>query len=168
MRSSRAMWSLCRSVLGPLGLDLPLDVDQLCERYGAQRGRPIRLLAHPLPAGVPNGVWLAAEDADYFFHQANTTRWHRDQIVIHEFAHLICGHQMLADMPAVLAGLSDADADSSLQRTCYDDEREREAETVASMILTWAAQARDGVGATSAHPDVRGLQRLLGGHKGWL
>ncbi|GAB22516.1 hypothetical protein GOPIP_031_01350 [Gordonia polyisoprenivorans NBRC 16320 = JCM 10675] len=168
MRSSREMWSLCRSVLAPLDLDLPLDVDQLCDRFGERRGRPIRLIAHPLPAGVPNGVWLAAEDADYFFHQLNTTRWHRDQIVIHEFAHLIAGHQMLASMPEVLAGLSAADADSSLRGTCYDDDREREAETLASMILTWAAKASDGVGHSSADPEIRGLQRLLGGHKGWL
>lgn len=168
MRNSRAMWALCRSVLGPLDLDLPLDVEQLCERYGTRRGRPITLTAHPLPAGVPNGVWLAAEDADYFFYQANTSRWHRDQIIIHEFAHLIAGHQMLSDIPTVLAGLSAADTDSSLRRTCYDDDREREAEILASIILTWAAEARDGVGQTADDPEVRGLQRLLGGHKGWL
>ncbi|MEP9393895.1 hypothetical protein ABLE92_23220 [Gordonia sp. VNQ95] len=168
MRSRRAMWSLCRSTLSGLDLDLPLDVDQLCERHGQRRGRPIRVVAHPLPAGVPNGIWLAAEDADYFFHQANTTRWHRDQIVIHEFAHLIAGHQMLSDLPTVMAGLSAADTEATLRRTCYDDVREAEAETIASMILTWAAEANDGVGRSASDTDVRGLQRLLGGHKGWL
>lgn len=168
MRSERALWTLSRKELADLDLDLPLDVDQLCERYGERRGRPIKLIAHPLPVGLPNGVWLAAEDADYFFYQANTSKWHRDQIVIHEFAHLIAGHQMLGDMPAVLAGLSAADTDASLARTCYSDDREREAEMLASMILTWAAEAGDAVGETAANPEVRGLQRLLGGHRGWM
>lgn len=168
MRSTRAMWSLCRSALAGLDLDLPLDVEQLCERYGTQRGRPIRVIAHPLPTGVPNGVWLVAEDADYFFYQENTSRWHRDQIVIHEFAHLIAGHRPPDDSASSAPHPDTAATQASLSGTCYDDDREREAETIASMILTWAAQAGDGVGHTAQNAQVRGLQRLLGGHKGWL
>ena len=168
MRSVRELRALARGELAELDLDIPLNVDQLCERYGTYRGRQIKPIAHPLPSGMPNGVWLAAEDADYFFYQANTSPWHRDQIIIHEFAHLIAGHQMLSDMPTVLAGLSATDANESLARTCYADEREREAETLASLILTWAEKAADGVGSTAKNPEVRGLQRLLGGHKGWM
>ncbi|MGW0037912.1 hypothetical protein [Gordonia sp. NPDC003376] len=167
MRTGRELRALCREALSDLDLDLPLDAEQLCERYGARRGRPIRVIAHPLPSGVPNGVWLAAEDADYFFHQANTTRWHRDQIIIHEFAHLIAGHQMLGEV-SMVAALTAETTDATLQRTCYSDEREREAETLASMILTWAAEAGDAVGHTADDPGVRDLQRLLGGHRGWL
>lgn len=169
MRSERALRTLSRDTLRSLDLDLPLDVTQLCDRYGEQRGRPIRLLAHPLPAGVPNGIWLAAEDADYFFYQANTSQLHRDQIIIHEFGHLIAGHQMLGAVSAsALTAPSDDDSDAALRRTCYSDEREWEAETLASMILTWAEEAGDGVGSTADHRELRGLQRLLGGHKGWL
>ncbi|MFT4128168.1 MAG: hypothetical protein QM662_18300 [Gordonia sp. (in: high G+C Gram-positive bacteria)] len=167
MRTERKLWSLCREVLSDLDLDLPLDVDQLCTRYGERRGRPITLIAHPLPVGMPNGVWLSAEDADYFFYQANTTKWHRDQIVIHEFAHLIAGHQMFGDSPlAALSGLGNSE--SSLQRTCYADDREKEAESLASMILTWAARAESQVGHTATDSHMRGLQRLLGGHQGWM
>ncbi|AZG46912.1 hypothetical protein D7316_03517 [Gordonia insulae] len=169
MRSQRALRALCRDTLKGLDLDLPLDVTQLCDRYGERRGRPIRLIAHPLPAGMPNGVWLAADDADYFFYQSNTSRLHQDQIVIHEFGHLIAGHQMLGAVSAsALTAPSAGDSDDALQRTCYSDDREWEAEMLASMMLSWAADASDTVGSTPANADLRGIQRLLGGHKGWL
>ncbi|WP_419220388.1 hypothetical protein [Gordonia sp. CPCC 206044] len=169
MRDRRALRALCRDTLKGLELDLPLDVTQLCDRHGERRGRPIRLLPHPLPAGMPNGIWLAAEDADYFFYQANTSKLHQDQIVIHEFGHLIAGHQMLgAVSAAALTAPSDDDSDAALQRTCYSDEREWEAEMLASMILSWAGDATDTVGQTPDHTELRGIQRLLGGHKGWL
>ena len=168
-RSKGALRALCRTTLKGLDLDLPLDVTQLCDRYGAQRGRPIRLVAHPLPVGAPNGILLAASDADYFFHQANTSRLHRDQIVIHEFGHLIAGHQVLGELSALTAGGPTRDeSEAALRRTCYSDDREWEAEMLASMILTWATDARTAVGSTAEHEGLRGLQKLLGGHRGWL
>ncbi|MDY6811177.1 hypothetical protein GIY30_09075 [Gordonia sp. HNM0687] len=169
MRSQRALRVLCRDTLKVLDLDLPLDVTQLCDRHGARRGRPIRLIAHPLPAGMPNGVWLAADDADYFFYQANTSPLHQQQIIIHEFGHLIAGHQMLGAVSAsALTAPADDDSTAALQRTCYADDREWEAEMLASMILSWAAEAADTVGTTPRNDDLRGIARLLGGHKGWL
>lgn len=168
-RSERALRALCRNTVRGLDLDLPLDVTQLCDLYGERRGRPIRLIPHPLPTGVPNGIWLAAADADYFFHQANTSRLHRDQIVIHEFGHLIAGHQILGEVSAEgLAALTNDESDAALRRTCYSDDREWEAEMLASMILAWAEEAGTRVGSTASHDELRGLQRLLGGHRGWL
>ncbi|MFT4043791.1 MAG: hypothetical protein QM673_11585 [Gordonia sp. (in: high G+C Gram-positive bacteria)] len=168
-RSERELWALCRRSLNGLDLDLPLDVEQLCSRYGTRRGRAIRPLPYALPAGMPNGIWLAASDADYFFYQANTSPLHRDQIIIHEFGHLIAGHQMLGEVSAaVLAAPPAGDSEAALRRTCYSDDREWEAETLASMIVTWAEQAGDRVGVTAEDKELRGLQRLLGGHKGWL
>ncbi|GAB16815.1 hypothetical protein GOEFS_015_00120 [Gordonia effusa NBRC 100432] len=169
MRSERALRLIIRDSLRGLDLDLPLNVTQLCDRYGARRGRPIKLIAHPLPAGMPNGVWLAASDADYFFYQENTTPVHRDQIIIHEFGHMIAGHQMLGDLAAAaLAEPDPDDADAALARTCYSDEREWEAEMLASLIITWATEAREAVGHTAEHQGLRGIQRVLGGHRGWL
>ncbi|QHN28312.1 hypothetical protein GII33_22385 [Gordonia pseudamarae] len=169
-RDERALRALCRRALKGLDLDLPLNAAQLCERYGTRRGRDIKLIAYPLPTAMPNGVWLAAEDADYFFYQANTSTMHQNQIIIHEFGHLIAGHQLLGDQSALLTGgLPDAqDSDAALRRTCYSDDREWEAEMLASMIVTWAAEAGDRVGATESDNELRGLQRLLGGHGGWL
>ena len=163
------MRALCRAELKGLDLDLPLDVAQLCERYGDRRGRPIRLIEHALPAGVPNGIWLAATDADYFFHQAHTSRLHRNQIVVHEFGHLIAGHQILGEASAAgIAALTQHESAAALRRTCYSDDAEWEAEMLASLILGWAEDAGTGVGSTASHGELRGLQKLLGGHRGWL
>ena len=163
------MRALCRAELKGLDLDLPLDVAQLCERYGDRRGRPIRLIEHALPAGVPNGIWLAATDADYFFHQAHTSRLHRNQIVVHEFGHLIAGHQILGEASAAgIDALTQDESAAALRRTCYSDDAEWEAEMLASLILGWAEDAGTGVGSTASHGELRGLQKLLGGHRGWL
>lgn len=163
------MRALCRAELKGLDLDLPLDVAQLCERYGDRRGRPIRLIEHALPAGVPNGIWLAATDADYFFHQAHTSRLHRNQIVVHEFGHLIAGHQILGEASAAgIAALTQDESAAALRRTCYSDDAEWEAKMLASLILGWAEDAGTGVGSTASHGELRGLQKLLGGHRGWL
>lgn len=170
MRSERELRALCRRELGGLDLDLPLDAEQLCDLYGARRGRPIKIVAHPMPAGMPNGVWLVAADADYFFCQAATTKLHRDQIIIHEFGHLIAGHQLLEQVENRLIGspAGDEDTDDALSRTCYSDEREWEAEFLATLIGEWAAKATQGVGKTAGHDGLRGIQSILGGHNGWL
>ncbi len=170
MRTARSLRRLCEQELRSLELDLPFDAVQMCERYGERRGRPIAVLGHPLPAGVPNGVWLVGDDADYFFHQANTSRVHRDQIIIHEFGHLIAGHQ-LVDPAAAAEGADDMPAEATteaLHRTCYDDDREWEAEMIASIILGWAAEANTTAGSAAKHSSLRGIQRALGGHSRWL
>jgi hypothetical protein len=174
MRSERSLRTLCRRELADLDLDLPLDAEQLCRLYGEKRGRAIKIIAHPLPAGMPNGVWLMAEDADYFFYQASTTKLHRDQIVIHEFGHLIAGHQILGSDLSMLAGGPGTDngaeqpMQDALSRTCYSDEREWEAEMLATIIREWAAKAAQGVGRSAQHGGLRGIQSVLGGHSGWL
>ncbi|GED96264.1 hypothetical protein [Gordonia crocea] len=169
MRSERALRRLCRKELRGLDLELPLDAEQLCRQYGQRRGRPISVIAYPLPAGMPNGVWLAAGDGDYFFCQANTSPLHRNQIIIHEFGHLIAGHQVLGGIDAAaLLAPTDEQAADALARTCYSDEREWEAEMLASIIVGWATDASGSVGETAPDAGMRRIQRLLGGHGGWM
>lgn len=165
-RSEERLRSLVRRELSGLELGLPLNALELCDAYGARRGRPIQCQAHPLPSGTPNGVWLIAADRDHFFYQANTTAVHRDQILIHELGHLIAGHQVLD--PTQIGTAAAADTGAALHRTCYDDEREWEAERIATYIAGWADEAFGGSGRTNQEPAVRGLQRILGGHAGWL
>lgn len=170
MRSIKTLRRLCDAELRGLDLDLPFDAMQLCERFGDLRGRSVIPLGQPLPTGMPNGVWLVGEDADYFLHQSNTTRLHRDQILLHEFGHLIAGHQVL-DIDAATAAPAEAaaaDLGAALHRTCYDDEREWEAEMIASIIVGWAERAGHSAGRTVRHGGLRGLQRSLGGHARWL
>ncbi|QKT05820.1 hypothetical protein HUN08_00360 [Gordonia sp. X0973] len=169
MRSERALRALCRRELRGLDLDLPFDAEQLCRRYGERRGRPVNVISYPLPTGMPNGVWLSAGDGDYFFCQSNTSPMHRNQIIVHEFGHMIAGHQMLGQLDAAaLVAPGEGETGEALSRTCYDDEREWEAEMVASIIVGWAADAAGAVGSTSDDIGLRRIQRLLGGHGGWM
>lgn len=167
MRTAKALRRLCEREVRSLDLDLPFDAAQLCEKYGARRGRDILVISQPLPVGMPNGLWLVGDDADYFFYQANTSRLHRDQIIIHEFGHLIAGHQHVS-ATADAAAMPPEEAAAALHRTCYDDENEWEAEMIASIILGWAAQAGAIAGRTAKHDSLRGIQRALGGHSRWL
>ncbi|WP_040765907.1 hypothetical protein [Tsukamurella sp. 1534] len=166
MRTAKALRRLCEKEVRSLDLDLPFDAVQLCEKYGARRGRDILVISQPLPVGMPNGLWLVGDDADYFFYQANTSRLHREQIIIHEFGHLIAGHQHVAAENPVEVPPEEAAA--ALHRTCYDDEHEWEAEMIASIILGWAAKAGAVAGRTAKHDSLRGIQRALGGHSRWL
>ena len=170
MRTAKALRRLCEQEVRSLDLDLPFDAVQLCEKYGARRGRDILVISQPLPVGMPNGLWLVGDDADYFFYQANTSRTHREQIIIHEFGHLIAGHQHAGPSAAAAAAdpSSPEAAAAALHRTCYDDENEWEAEMIASIIMGWAAEAGALAGRTAKHDSLRGIQRALGGHSRWL
>lgn len=167
MRTAKALRRLCEQEVRSLDLDLPFDAVQLCEKYGKRRGRDILVISQPLPVGMPNGLWLVGDDADYFFYQANTSRMHREQIIIHEFGHLIAGHQH-AGPAAHAAEMPSEEAAAALHRTCYDDEHEWEAEMIASIILGWAAEAGALAGRTAKHGSLRGIQRALGGTSRWL
>jgi Zn-dependent peptidase ImmA (M78 family) len=128
-----------------LGIQPPLDVRQLCERLAELRGRPIRLLAQRIPANGPFGVWLAGTDADVIVYQEQTTPAHQDHIILHELGHLLAEHPSDEGDDELLRQLyPDAEPDSirhALRRPGYNDEHEREAENVATLILQWASVA---------------------------
>ena len=170
--SERALRARCRRTLRSLDIRPPLRVPVLCERLGAQRGRPIRLVPYPLPVPGPSGLWLAAPTADYLLYQQHTSIAHQDHIVLHEVGHIIAEHESL---PLHEQSWSALDADTlrtaignALHRTRYDTEREREAETVATIILEWACVLDAIMPAEENDPATHHLQLALGDRPGWL
>ncbi|WP_034274394.1 hypothetical protein [Haloechinothrix halophila] len=141
----------CRRLLNDLGIQPPLDVTELCRRVGELRRRPIRLVPHPIPVPGPFGAWIATKTADYVLYQQETTKSHQDHIILHELGHILAGHHgddtddglMDALYPGTEpAALREQYPDAirrALRRTSYDTEQEREAETVATIILEWAS-----------------------------
>ncbi|MGH3829240.1 MAG: hypothetical protein ACRDRS_02125 [Pseudonocardiaceae bacterium] len=135
----RALRRWCKRELQALDLRPPLRVEVLCQRLGARQGRPIRLVAHPLPVPGPFGLWIGTESADYILYQSETTRIHQDHIILHEVGHIIAGHhnndtgdeywqQMMPDIsPEIIR--------RALRRTYYDTAEEREAELLATIIM---------------------------------
>ncbi|TCP50783.1 hypothetical protein EV191_10743 [Tamaricihabitans halophyticus] len=162
----------CRRLLNELDVRPPLDVAELCRRVGEQRGRTIRLLAHPIPVPGPFGVWIATESADYICYQRETTRAHQAHIILHELGHIIAGHGGEEQDDPLLAELyPDLDPDAvrrALRRTAYDTAQEREAEAVATIILEWASVLdRVAVRPASDAATAR-TEAALGDRLGWL
>jgi len=121
----------CRDLLHELDIRPPLDFAELRRR----RGRPLRLVLHPIPVPGPSSAWTATANADYVLYQQQTTRAHhpaRDR-------HVIAGHPGDEHdderLRSLFPDLAPGAARRALRRTSYDTGQEREAEMVATIIL---------------------------------
>jgi hypothetical protein len=56
----------------------------------------------------------------------------------------------------------------ALRRSSYDSEHEREAETVATIILEWASVLDQVAGRPSAAAPAKRIENALGDRLGWL
>lgn len=170
--SERALRQRCRSLLRQLDVRPPLDVWEMCARLGALRGRPVYLLPHPLPASGPFGVWLSTAAADHVFYQELTSRPHQVHIILHELGHIIAGHRSDErddDVVRLLyPGPGPGVVRQALRRTSYDSAQERDAETVATIILQWASVLDPLASRFAPGPAGLGLQGGLGDRLGWL
>ena len=133
------------ALLRELPLPVPFDVQALCEQVAERRGRPIRLLPMSGLTGIC-GLWIATDHSDLIFHESETTPPHRDHIILHELAHLLCDHYPVsldaAERAAMLLpGLDPAMVRRVLGRAGYSSAEEREAELLASLIRQRAAPA---------------------------
>ncbi|MBB4674301.1 Zn-dependent peptidase ImmA (M78 family) [Crossiella cryophila] len=160
-------------MLNELDIRPPLDVTELCRRVGERRGKPIRLVAHPIPVPGPFGVWIATETADYILYQERTTKSHQNHIILHELGHLLAGHRSGEghDDPMLTALYPDIEPDAvrrALRRTSYDDSQELEAETVATIILEWASVLDRVAPGDSADVPTKRIENALGDRLGWL
>lgn len=134
-----------RALSRRITLPNPFDLGQFLQVVAADRGRPIRvrpLAGAQLPT-VPCGLWIAGETVDWVFVEDSTSPLHREHIVLHEIAHMVCGHTTNLDRPSVLLPhLDPARVRMVLGRTSYSDDQEREAEALASLLLSRAHRAR--------------------------
>ena len=126
----------------------PFDLAELCQAVSTHRGRPLHVRRIPGQAARarPCGIWVATGDDDWIFVEQDTSPLHRQHIVLHEVAHMICGHDAAALPENELIGrlfpdLSPAMVRSVLSRASYQSEQEREAELLASLILARAQPA---------------------------
>jgi hypothetical protein len=162
----------CRRELRALDITPPLRVDELCDRLGERRGRPIRLVSFPLPVPGPFGVWLATDNADYIVFQSQTTRVHQDHIVLHEIGHMLAGHQADHGDPGLwTAALPDLSPDlvrRALGRNSYDARHEREAELIATIIMEWASVVDYATPHRSDTAAARALEAVFDDRPGWL
>lgn len=175
MRAERELRRRCRDLLNELGIRPPLDVVTLCRRLGERRGRPIVLLAHPIEVSGPFGAWIATADTDYILYQQETTKAHQDHIILHELGHIIAGHggdeqddALMSQLFPPEAGWNPDAVRRALRRTSYDTAEEREAETVATIILEWASVLDLVAPPPASDESVRRFESALDDRLGWL
>ncbi len=172
MNSERRLRRQCRTLLRELDIRPPLDVSQLCARLGEHRGRQICLQPMPIPVSGPFGIWLSLPGSDVIAYQSETSRTHQDHIILHELGHLVAGHRSDEDDDTLLRELFPAIAPETvrrmLQRTSYDTSQEREAETVATIILEWASVLDSIIPRLPASAPSRNMRDGLGDRAGWL
>jgi hypothetical protein len=151
----------CARVLDTVALPRPFTLDGFCELVARRRGRVLYL--HPLPvhkigADLPCGAWLGTDAADHVF-AASTSRLHQQHIVLHEIAHMLCGHVSRGEVPVelLMPDLDPAMIRLALRRGGYSDRQEQEAEMVACLI----AERADASVDAGAEPATRVVSQLL-------
>ncbi|WP_427889187.1 hypothetical protein ACQHIV_38095 [Kribbella sp. GL6] len=123
----------CRRLAATVPMPAPFDQDRFLAGIAELRGRPIEVLTSAVD--VPCGLLVSTDAIDYILAPSNTTSLHRQHIVFHEVAHLLCEHGEGTTVPApVLPGLSADLVRRVLGRSAYTDPQEREAELVATFL----------------------------------
>ncbi|AEA28980.1 hypothetical protein Psed_6912 (plasmid) [Pseudonocardia dioxanivorans CB1190] len=179
----RSLHRLARATVAALDLRPPLDIELLAERFGAHRGKALDLVPADLPVDAAFGITGGDEYCDVIMYQQQTTRTHQVHIILHEMAHLICGHPRLAvnhtfkapsrdefhevsgDMIDLIFGPvpKKPGAVRSGTPTVYDDPIEWEAETMATLLMRWVELPRE----TSWGATNKRLESALGDPGVW-
>lgn len=155
--------------MGDTALPTPFDAAELIARLAERRGRPIALLPLPARPDVPCGLLMVTDHADCILYATGTSALHQQHILLHEAAHLVCGHDTAAPIgtsgtDTLLPHLPDALVRRVLGRTVYSEPQEREAELLASLIRSRAA--RDELAPALAEGEQRRLGSVFGRQRG--
>ena len=156
---SRRLRGTCESMADGLNIPDPFRLEEFCAKIGQNRHRPITLAPHAFGDCGVTGVWVATPSVDYIFFEKNTPRPHQEHIVLHEVGHLLWDH------PAVEPGASAdlfQDLDPNMVERVlhrahrYEVRQEREAETLATVILRRIRMQQGRPAGGSAQPDPTG------------
>lgn len=151
----------CRKYVRSLGLEPYATAYELCDQMSSQRERPIRVIEWPLPIPGPMGVWIARPGDDIVVVQTMATGRHRDHILLHELAHILCEHEgepLPSEQLGSLALLDDLGAgEQARMRSVYDSAAEREAELLAAAFAERLLDDDDDA------PGAQDVQRYFAG-----
>ncbi|MFE2426913.1 hypothetical protein ACFXJ5_09190 [Streptomyces sp. NPDC059373] len=168
-----------RRELQSLGIQPPLDVEELCRALGERRGRPIVLKPFPLEKPGPSGLWVDTPQMDVILYQQETTRLHQEHIILHEVGHILVADDEDADeeqeapddfvegWASLIPVLDPALVRRVARRCSYEDGEECEVELAATIILEWSS-VLDEVPPLAEDPALRRVQSALGDRRGWL
>nr|WP_052479081.1 ImmA/IrrE family metallo-endopeptidase [Kibdelosporangium sp. MJ126-NF4]CEL21867.1 hypothetical protein [Kibdelosporangium sp. MJ126-NF4]CTQ92647.1 hypothetical protein [Kibdelosporangium sp. MJ126-NF4] len=114
---------------------------RVCELMGQHLGKHVEVRFAPLPDARLTGVSALLENGNYLVICANSPRWyHRLQILLHEFAHLLLGHQPITlakseGLRRLAPNVLPTRARYVAGRTAFSDHDEHAAEELADELL---------------------------------
>lgn len=137
-----------------LNLIEPVSLGSIHSHLEGLNGRNI--IIQPMkdtPTDKVCGLWFGLDDLDLILHAQAASTMHRQQIVLHEFAHMILRHeQVVVSHEDVKVFFPDLDPDrviTALKRTDFMDEVEVTAELLADRL---AARIRNSALNSSTQP----------------
>lgn len=147
----------CRKHVRALRLDPYATAYELCDQMSTLRGRAIRVVEARLPMPGPLGVWISRAQDDVIVVQELATGSHRDHIVLHELAHILCDHEgeELPDCEPALPALTTlAPGRVVRMRSAYDSASEREAELLATALAELLLDDSGDTSDIQSHSDI--------------
>jgi hypothetical protein len=91
-RARRVLWQKYLRAMGGAALPRPFDEVALIARLAERRGRPIELIPVGTRPDLPCGLLMVTDHADCIIYATDTSVLHQRHILLHEAAHLVCGH----------------------------------------------------------------------------
>ena len=152
---------VCEALVTGIDLPEPFDLTEMCARIGAQRGKPVVLMATPMAMGGGLcGLWMSTAKGDYVFYEQDTSPLHQQHIVFHEIGHMLRRHTptrvLGADIARALAPeVEPAEGQRVLGRDTYSDEDEYEAELIATLLLQRVSGLGEALGVTTTGEDAQ-------------
>lgn len=129
-------------------LELPADttLDALISRIQRVRGRRIVVVETPALSGKKIcGLWIPREDVDVVYHAETSGTLHRQQMILHELAHMVLRHDEEEDAGwrgvHIFQQISGEVVERALARGDFRTDLELTAEYLADYF---AAVIRDG------------------------
>lgn len=140
-----------RTAADSLCLTEPVSLGSIHSRLEKLNGR--KIIIQPMkdtPTDKVCGLWFGLDELDLILHAPAASKIHRQQIVLHEFAHMILRHdQEVVRHEDVKAFFPDLDPDrvvTALKRTDFTDEVEVTAELLADRL---AALIRSSINSST-------------------
>ena len=139
--------SRARDAESSLLLSEPVSLASIQGHLERQRDRKIVINPIEGPTDKVCGLWFGFDHLDLILHARAASEVHRQQIVLHEFAHMILRHEQEA-VSANYASTFFADLDperviKALKRTDFLDELEVTAELLADRLAARIRRSQD-------------------------
>lgn len=130
-------------------LDVPQDLtlEGLRELLEEDRGKSIVVKpVKGLGANQVSGLWFSLPETDLILHADTVSPLHREQIILHEFAHMVLGHERLMEdahhLASLLPDLNPSMVSRCLARCQRQTAPEIVAESLADLFADALARAR--------------------------